>query len=124
MAAPMGSVIAVPAGMSTSMAVPATSPSGIMAPPQRQAAMATATSGTGGDMGSYLSSIAKSGETEASASQQMIQLMQKMIEVLSSGGTSGAKPAYAGAPAPKSDNYFKLPTGNFNESSIREVTNL
>jgi len=124
MAAPMGSVIAVPAGMSTSMAVPATSPSGIMAPPQRQAAMATTTSGSAGDMGSYLASIAKSGETEASASQQMIQLMQKMIEVLSSGGNGGAKPAYAGAPAPKSDNYFKLPTGNFNESSIREVTNL
>ena len=124
MAAPMGSVIAVPAGMSTSMAVPATSPSGIMTPPQRQAAMATTTSGSAGDMGSYLASIAKSGETEASASQQMIQLMQKMIEVLSSGGNGGAKPAYAGAPAPKSDNYFKLPTGNFNESSIREVTNL
>ena len=115
---------AVPAGMSTSMATPATGPSGVMTPPQRQAAMATTTSGSAGDMGSYLASIAKSGETEASASQQMIQLMQKMIEVLSSGGNGGAKPAYAGAPAPKSDNYFKLPTGNFNESSIREVTNL
>ena len=86
--------------------------------------MATTTSGSAGDMGSYLASIAKSGETEASASQQMIQLMQKMIEVMSSGGTGSARPAYANAPPPRTDNYFKLPTGNFNESSIREVTNL
>ena len=118
------SAVAVAASAPVYQATPATGPSGVMTPPQRQAAMATTTSGSAGDMGSYLASIAKSGETEASASQQMIQLMQKMIEVMSSGGTGSARPAYANAPPPRTDNYFKLPTGNFNESSIREVTNL
>jgi hypothetical protein len=98
--------------------------SGPIAPPSSMAAMASAPAGQSGDMGSYLSSIARSGESEVTAAQQMIQLLNKMVELLSGGGGATPATAAAGGKPPLTDNYFKLPTGNFNESSIREVTNL
>ena len=113
---------ALPGMPTTPMAVPTAGPFSPTAPAQTRAAMARTTT-SGADMSPYLASIARSSETEVNAAQQMIQLLQKMVEVLSTSG-GGPKPAFAGATTPRSDNVFKLPTGNFNESSIREVTNL
>ena len=105
----------------------APSMSGPMVPPyQTMAATRTGTASvTMNPTVGGLGDLAKVGQSELEYAKQQVDLLSKILTSLSSGGGGGAattaptKTATGGT-----DNYFKLPTGNFNESSIREVTNL
>lgn len=89
------------------------------------ATRAGTTAAAGGQSGAGFSQLAKVGESELEVARQQVDLLAKILASLTtggsgaSGGTTNTKPTSGGT-----DNYFKLPTGNFNESSIREVTNL
>lgn len=116
---------ATPGGPAVSAAP---SMAGPMVPPyQTMAATRTGTSAavmtpTAGGLGD----LAKGQQSELEYAKQQVDLLGKILANLSSSGGGGG--GGAGTPAKTAtggtDNYFKLPTGNFNESSIREVTNL
>jgi len=105
----------------------APSMSGPMVPPyQTMAATRTGTASvTMNPTVGGLGDLAKVGQSELEYAKQQVDLLSKILTSLSSGGGGGsATTAPAKTATGGTDNYFKLPTGNFNESSIREVTNL
>lgn len=114
---------ATPGGPAVSAAP---SMSGPMVPPyQNMAATKTGTaavtmSPTVGGLGD----LAKVGQSELEYAKQQVDLLGKILASLSSGSGGGGAATPAKTATGGTDNYFKLPTGNFNESSIREVTNL
>jgi hypothetical protein len=71
-----------------------------------------------------LGDLAKVGQSELEYAKQQVDLLGKILASLSSGSGGGGAATPAKTATGGTDNYFKLPTGNFNESSIREVTNL
>ena len=121
------SVAGTPAGTTPPgvSAVPSIS-SPMLPPGQTMAATrAGTTAAAGGSSGAGFNQLAKVGESELEYARQQVDLLAKILTSLTSGG-SGASGGTTTAKASSggTDNYFKLPTGNFNESSIREVTNL
>ena len=104
----------------------APSMSGPMVPPyQTMAATRTGTASvTMNPTVGGLEDLAKVGQSELEYAKQQVDLLSKILTSLSSGGGGAATTAPAKTATGGTDNYFKLPTGNFNESSIREVTNL